>query len=69
MTTYVKNGTGLLFRKVDPVGMQLTVTPETKRYIERGMVLLKGYGEDRITMATPEELKEKFTLLTEGEDD
>lgn len=69
MTTYVNKITGHLCRKVDPVGMQITVTPENKKYFEQGAVFMQIYGDERITVITPAELKENFTFLTEDEDD
>lgn len=69
MTTYVKNSTGMLYRKLDLVGLTLTVTPKNKKYFEQGMVILKGYGEQINTIITPSELEEQFTLIDEGEDD
>lgn len=69
MTTYVKNSTGMLYRKLDLVGLTLTVTHETKRYFEQGMVILKGYGEQINTILTPAELEEQFTLIDEDDDD
>lgn len=69
MTTYVRNATGMLYRKLDLVGLTLTVTPENKKYLEQGMVILAGYGEQSKTILTPMELEEQFTLLTEDDED
>lgn len=69
MTTYVNNSTGMVYRKLDLVGLTLRVTPETKRYFEQGMVILQGYGEQIKTILTPAELEEQFTLLTEDDED
>lgn len=69
MTTYVRNATGMLYRKLDLVGLTLTVTPENKKYFEQGMVILAGYGEQLKTILTPTELEEQFTLIDEDDDD
>ena len=69
MTTYVKNDTGMLYREIDSVGAELTVTRENKKYFEQGMVFLRGYGDKHLTLVTRRELRNHFTLLTEGEDD
>lgn len=69
MTTYVKNSTGMLYRKLDLVGLTLTVTHETKRYFEQGIVLLEQYGETRLTILSKAELETNFTLLTEDDED
>lgn len=69
MATYVRNATGMLYRKLDLVGATFTVTPENKKYFEQGMVLLVGYGERTKTILTPTELEEQFTLLTEDDED
>lgn len=69
MTTYVNKSTGHLYRKIDLVGMQIQITPETKKRFEQGAVFMQMYGDERITVITPAELKENFTFLAEDEDD
>ena len=65
MTTYVNNKTGHLYRKIDPVG----VTSDTKKYFEKGMVALRGYGERTEIILSTAELEEHYTLLTEDDED
>ena len=69
MTTYVRNGTGNLYKRVDPCGFNFTITPKNKKYFEQGIVLLEQYGETRLIILSKAELETNFTLLTEDDDD
>lgn len=69
MTTYVHNKTGHLYREIDPTGQVLTITPENKVRLEKGIVLFCQYGENELTVLSKDEVESDFTLLTEDDND
>ena len=64
MATFVHNDSGRLFRKVSPIGQIFTVTPEMAKYIERGVVFMREFGEKNITAVSRDELETEFTELS-----
>ena len=64
MATLVHNDSGRLFREISPVGQVFTVTPEMARFIRKGAIFLREFGEKNITIIDRNELENEFTELS-----
>lgn len=64
MATFVHNDSGRLFREISPVGKVFTVTPETARYLRKGAIFMREFGEKNITVVDRDELEREFTDLS-----
>lgn len=66
MSTFVHNDSGRLFREIFPAGQVLTLTPEMARYIRKGAIFLREFGEKKITIVDRDELENEYTELGNG---
>lgn len=64
MSTFVHNDSGKLYREVSPVGMVFTITPEISVYLRRGVIFMREFGEDNITVINRDELESEFSELS-----
>lgn len=65
MATLVHNDSGRRFREISTVGQKFTVTPEMARYIRKGAIFLREFGEKNITIIDRDELENEFTELSD----
>ena len=65
MATFVHNDSGRLYREVSPVGSVFTITPEISVYLRKGVIFMREFGEDNITVINRDELESEFTELSD----